>query len=378
MSTEQLKRIDAASQEKVRNKNSLHSQKIISRPQKQSASGSDAKTELENPPTQLTSLGSQGWRPWGIGGSDIAAILGISPYRSAVEVWLDKVNQAKANELPDALPMRLGHFLEPFVVQEYERVTGNTASQLIGAIHHPNHKELFGHIDRMVTPFAPNGDIFAREESIVLECKTCSVFRSNEWGPSWSDLVPAEYLTQCLWYLGLTKCEEAHLAVLLGNTDFRIYRIRRDRQLEEHMFETAHKFWVEYVLKKVPPALKTRAQAELIHPAHVEGLSVEANPSTLQDISRYQTLQLELESIEKEIEGIKDGIALTLGSAERLTCDGHTLASWRLAKGANRLDTEKLRRERPDIVEKYSSKSLGSRRLLINTSKANSIHMEGV
>ena len=116
----------------------------------------------------------------------------------------------------------------------------------------------------------------------------------------------------------------------------------------------------------------------MIHPAHVEGLSVEAEPSTLQDISRYQTLQLELESIEKEIEGIKDGIALTLGSAARLTCDGHTLASWRLAKGANRLDTEKLRRERPDIVEKYSSKSLGSRRLLINTPKANSIHMVGV
>ena len=163
MSTEQLKRIDAATQEKGRNKNSLHPQKIISRPQKQSASGSDAKTELANSPAQLTSLGSQGWRPWGIGGSDIAAILGISPYRSVVEVWLDKVNQAKANEFPDALPMRLGHFLEPFVVQEYERVTGNTASHLIGAIHHPKHKELFGHIDRMVTPFAPNCDIFTKE-----------------------------------------------------------------------------------------------------------------------------------------------------------------------------------------------------------------------
>jgi len=189
--------------------------------------------------------------------------------------------------------------------------------------------------------------------------------------------VPAEYLTQCLWYLGLTECEEAHLAVLLGNTDFRTYRIRRDRRIEEHIFETAHKFWVEHVLNKVPPALKTRAQAELIHPTHVQGLSVEAKSSTLQDISRYQTLQLELKSIEKEIEEIKDSIALTLGSAERLTCDGNTLASWRLAKGASRLGAEKLRRERPDMVEKYSSKSPGSRRLLINTPKANFTNMEG-
>jgi hypothetical protein len=78
--------------------------------------------------------------------------------------------------------MRLGHFLEPFVVQEYERVTGNTASQLIGAIHHTKHKELFGHIDRMVTPFAPKGDMFAREESIVLEYKTCSIFAPTNGG----------------------------------------------------------------------------------------------------------------------------------------------------------------------------------------------------
>jgi hypothetical protein len=140
VSTEQLKRIDAASQEKGRNKDSLYSQKTNSRPQKQSASGCGAKTELANPPVQLTAPGNQNWRPWGIGGADIAAILGMSPYRSAVEVWLEKVKQAKDSELPDALPMRLGHFLEPFVVQEYERVTGNTASQLMGAINHTKHK----------------------------------------------------------------------------------------------------------------------------------------------------------------------------------------------------------------------------------------------
>ena len=88
------------------------------------------------------------------------------------------------------------------------------------------------------------------------------------------------------------------------------------------MYESAHKkFWVEHVLKKVPPALQTWNQAELTHPAHVEGLPVEAKPSTLQDRSHYQTLQLELESIEKEIEGIKDSIALMLGGAERLTCE---------------------------------------------------------
>jgi len=68
VSTEQFKRIEAAAQEKCGDKGSLHFQKTNSSPQKQSESGSDAKTELANPPVQLTAPGNQNWRPWGIGG----------------------------------------------------------------------------------------------------------------------------------------------------------------------------------------------------------------------------------------------------------------------------------------------------------------------
>ncbi len=202
----------------------------------------------------------------------------------------------------------------------------------------------------------------------MLECKTCSAFRASEWGPAWSDEVPAEYLAQCLWYLGLTGCEGAHLAVLLGNTDFRIYRIRRDRDIERHMFELAHRFWADHVLTKRPPPAKTRTQAQSLYPSPTADLSKPAPAEALEAIKRLATLEAGLVSAQSEIDSLKDSIALSIGPAERLTWQGETLATWRLSRGSSRLDTERLRRERPDIVEGYTVQGTPTRRLQLKTS----------
>lgn len=132
------------------------------------------------------SQAEQDWRPWGIGGSDIGALLGVCPYRCAVDVWLEKVNAANAAPSKSALPMRLGNFLEPFAVQEYERITSNKTRRHDATMHHPYHPELFGHVDRIATGGHQSGNNSTEVSSgdIVLECKTCSAFRAKEWGPA--------------------------------------------------------------------------------------------------------------------------------------------------------------------------------------------------
>lgn len=291
----------------------------------------------------------------------MGAILGLCSYHSALDVWLDKTTASQSTAACKALPARLGSFLEPFVVQEYEAVTGYRTHELSGPLHHPEFPELFGHLDRLVTVegYAPR--------CVVLECKTCSAYRASEWGPSWSDQVPAAYLAQCLWYLGLAQLEEAHLAVLLGNTDLRVYRIKRDPDLERYMFDEAHCFWVEHVLAKRPPLPTTRAQVEALHPTPTVGLSHEASPQTIWAIERKSELEGALSLIQEEIDTLKNDIASAIGPAEQLTWQGRTVATWRLAKGTVRIDTERLRRERPDIVEHYTVQGATSRRLKFNT-----------
>ena len=313
--------------------------------------------------------GATGWRPWGIGGSDIGALLGVCAFRSAVDVWLDKVG-ARGTDSPSAsLPMRLGNFLEPFVAQEYERLTGHAIRAHLDTLRHPTYPELFGHIDRVAAlecePELPGGPVKSRQ--LVLECKTCSAFRAQEWGPAWSDQVPAGYLAQCLWYLGLTQYEEAHLAVLLGNNDFRVYRIKRDQDIERHMFDLAHKFWQEHVLTRRAPPANTRLQAQALHPQPVAGRTQAAKSRTLAALRRKARLETKLAAIQEELESLKDKVAVAIGPAESLTWEGQTLATWRLTKGAARLDTERLRRERPDVVADFTVRGPDTRRLLINT-----------
>ena len=130
---------------------------------------------------------------------------------------------------------------------------------------------------------------------------------------------------QCLWYLGLAGCEEAHLAVLLGNTDLRVYRIRRDEALERHLFERAHRFWLEHVLTGTPPPPRTRDQVESLYPTHTAGLTREASPEMLTKLSRLAQLQEEVRLAEQELDEIRQEVALEMGPAEALTWGGQTL-----------------------------------------------------
>lgn len=155
--------------------------------------------------------------------------------------------------------------------------------------------------------------------------------------------------------------------MLLGNTDFRVYRIKRDRDIERQMFLLAHSFWVEHVLARLPPPAKTRAQAQSLHPTPDDGRAHQAGDQTLNAIKRKAQLEIELLEIQAEIERLNDCVAVSMGAAERLTWQGKTLATWRLSKGVARLDVERLRRERPDIAESYTVHSPATRRLQINT-----------
>jgi len=84
-----------------------------------------------------------------LGGSDIGAILGLSPYKTALDVWLEKTG--KQANLVDNLPIRFGTYAESFVASEYARATGTTLIEYPKAITHPQHPYLQGHIDRFIT-----------------------------------------------------------------------------------------------------------------------------------------------------------------------------------------------------------------------------------
>ncbi len=91
-------------------------------------------------------------RHLGLGGSDVAAALGLSPFKTPLQLWAEKRKLPSALLSDDALHLRLGHHLEPFIAAEFERQSGLQTHTVSEAFVLPDYPMFYGHIDRFVTP----------------------------------------------------------------------------------------------------------------------------------------------------------------------------------------------------------------------------------
>ena len=293
-----------------------------------------------------------------IGGSDIGAILGLSRYRSPLQAWLEKTG--KETSQADSLPLRFGSFAEEFVANEYCRSTGLELLHDESAFIHPEHSMFCAHIDRLVM-----GDGLNSPPTKILECKTANPYSQGDWGEVGSDEVPLPYLCQVAWYQAITGIEQADLAVLFGNADFRIYEIARDKELEQMIIQKALHFWNAYVLKDIPPPAQSEADCHTLFSKGDPNRTVEARAETLELTKRLEILNREIDSREAEISLIKQNIMSEIGEAETLTYQGKVLATWKAPKLSFRIDSKRLEAEHPELTSHYKIPVQNSRRLVV-------------
>ena len=293
-----------------------------------------------------------------LGGSDIGALLGLSPFKSPLVVWMEKTG--KEVKAVDSLPLRFGSFVEEFVANEYAKATGFTLRHDESIYIHPNHSYMSAHIDRFV-----HTDGLDQAATKILECKTANPFSRAQWGELGSDQVPMSYLCQCVWYMAITGITKTDLAVLFGNTDFRIYTILRDPELENLVLEKAHHFWHEHVLKDLPPPAQSPEDCQLLFQHSDPSKTLEANPETLTLLERLQTLNYQGNACEEEITTLKTQIMAQMQDAEVLAHQGQVLATWKAPKPSFRLDAKRLETEERAIYEKYKVASQVSRRFVL-------------
>lgn len=241
-----------------------------------------------------------GWleqRKRGIGGSDVAAIMGLSPWKSPLEVWLEKTNRASAPDLSDKEAVAMGTELEGDVLEMYRRRHPKSRVQRVNAILVDN-----------IRPWAQASlDGIVRDPELgwgVLEIKTGS--RESEW----ADGVPLHYLTQVTHYLSVTGYPFADVAALIGDygLHYHEYRVMRDEDDLQSVVESVDEFWADCVEKDVMPpyvsALPSEGKALYEVYKHSDG---EMDPN---DAVRTEKLaELTLELAEKVQEATSQKIA---------------------------------------------------------------------
>ena len=295
-----------------------------------------------------------------IGGSDLGAILGLSKFRSALAVWMEKTG--KEVKALDSLPLRFGSFAEEFVASEYTRHTGVDLIHDESIYLHSQHSFMSAHIDRFV-----HGDGLSNAATRLLECKTANPFARGEWGEPGTDQVPMSYLCQCIWYMAITGIEQCDLAVLFGNSDFRIYEITRDLELEALIIERALHFWNEYVLKDTPPPARTEDDYQALFKKSDPSKTIEANSKTAELIRQLQSLNTQSGDVDEQITQIKQHIMSEMKEAEVLSYQGNVIATWKAPKPSFRLDSKRLEAEEKEVYERFKMQVQNSRRLVIKS-----------
>ena len=173
-----------------------------------------------------------------IGGSDCAAVLGMSRWGSPLTVWMEKTGQSEVKE--ENLAMKLGNKLEQIVAELFMEETGKKVRRVNETVFHPDYPFIGANVDRKI-----------EGEDAILEIKTASGWKAKEWD---DNEIPEEYILQVMHYLAVTGREKGYIAVLIGgNQDFKWKEIVRDNELVASIIEKEVLFWNNYVVPKVMP-----------------------------------------------------------------------------------------------------------------------------
>jgi len=199
-------------------------------------------------------------RKTGIGGSDVASIVGLSPWKTARELYYEKIGGIEDdNSLDDNELIHFGNVLEQVVADEYTRRHGEKLQKRNELIRHKEYPFMIANIDRKIVG-----------RQAVFEAKTADKFTRGKWGEDGSDDIPDHYRTQVEHYMNVTGYDEAVLAVLIGGNEFRHYPIKKDKELSEKLIQACIQFW-DMVEKRIEPPIdyehkSTSAMLKRIYP----------------------------------------------------------------------------------------------------------------
>ncbi|MBD9787333.1 YqaJ viral recombinase family nuclease, partial [Enterococcus faecalis] len=186
----------------------------------------------------------------GIGGSDVATILGLNQYKSVYQLWLEKTGQVELKDT-ESEPAYWGNVLEEVVAKEFQERTGKKVRRRNQVFEHSLHPFLRANIDREVV-----------RENAILECKTANQFLAKEWE---GNEVPLSYLCQVQHYMNVLNKDYCYIAVLIGGQKFIWKRVERDQELIDVLTEQLVNFWENNVIKSIEPIIDgSKATADFL------------------------------------------------------------------------------------------------------------------
>ena len=314
--------------------------------------------------------GPKGDIPYTVGGSDVAAILGVSPWTTPLELWLIKKGRMKPPKKMNQDQLAMGHMLEPIAAEWYARKSGNHVYQDTGLYQHADHPYALANFDRRFTR-ASDG------EDGILECKSSTYHKADHWADG---AIPLYYEMQLRFYLSVADVTHGAFSCIWGNNpenDLAMPEIERDSAKEDMIFERLDE-WIWSLENDKPPTMSGVSSSLAMESlARIYGASQPGLPTiefprkyerSLRQIAMLQgkvrDCESEIKLYEKEIEAHSVRIAELMKEHEHgiLTTTTDKLLIDFVTKRTKRPDSKALKTKSPtvyaDVIKESQSRKV--------------------
>jgi putative phage-type endonuclease len=304
-------------------------------------------------------------RQSGIGSSDAAAAVGLNPYKSQLELWMEKTGrlntaqdaEAQPSTEEDNGPLFWGTVLEPIVAEHYAKRTGHKVRRVNAVLQHKDYPWMLANLDR---------EVAGSSEVQILECKTAGINGAKLW----RDGVPEYVQLQVMHQLAVTGRAAADVAVLVGGNELRIFRLQRDEALIERLIALEGEFW-RYVEDDTPPPADASDSAEralrnLYPDDDRQVLDLSDQPELVDAFEQLQAVRSILDDTKQQEAQLKHQLQQAMGTAsEALFPDGRI--TWKKSTDTRTVDLTRLKQEQPELISQYLTVKPGSRRFVIHS-----------
>lgn len=288
------------------------------------------------------------YRKMGVTGTDASSICGLNPFKSAIQVFLDKTTDVIEDFDNEA--MRQGRELEEYVAMRFCEATGKKVRRANAIFMNDKHSWMLADFDRLVVG-----------ERAGLECKTVSAYSADKWA---NGAIPLHYQLQCQHYLAVSGYDCWYIAALILGKEFIVRKIERDEELIQNLITIEKRFWEQNVLAGIMPDPDGSKQAgELLakYYPREKGKKVILSEQFSLQLKRREELAELIKKMETEKKTIEQSLVKYLGENESTEAENSKFYVKWISYDTPRIDTDLLKSEAPEIYERYKKTSTVSR-----------------
>jgi len=281
-----------------------------------------------------------------IGASQSAAVLGLHPWMTAVELWNELVYGFQPKE--DNLAMYLGREMESILRDLFYRETGMKVKQ-------DNKIRIDEEYDFLTT----NLDGMVVGEKIPVEFKTTA--------KKWDGEIPDHYFVQLQHQMMITNSPSIYFASLSMGYDKQmiIEKYNRDDEFINKLRKSLVDFWNINVQGKVAPECQTINDANTLYANVSEEDIVQADKDIYDIVLKLSSHNIQKSESDREIKHCKLQLMTILEDKQVIEYNGSELVTWKPTKDRVLFDKAKFKNENPDMYDKYLLSKKGSRRFVL-------------